>query len=166
MQLPGATSLTWTKVSSSNVVNFTQNGNNIGFYLFGNNQYVIFQLDASNACGTTSQQFKWLSADCGGGSGCSQFTVSPNPAQGTLKVIVPDIPAPCDGPVLNNSTSKSSLGISEIKIYDQSGTLKAQKKYGKSKQASLDVSSLKAGVYFVDISDGTTSERHQVIIQN
>ena len=166
--IQGATSVTWSKIASSPTnITWTPSGNNLNFYFYNLNQTAVFQISASNTCGTTAQQYGFKSVTCGGGGGgCLQFAISPNPAQGTLKVIVPDIPAPCDGPTPNNSVNKSSLGITQIKVYDQSGTLKAQKTYSKSKQASLDVSSLKAGVYFVDISDGTTSERQQVIIQN
>lgn len=165
--IQGATSFTWTKVTSnpSNITWTTNDGNNLDFYFWNVGQIAVFKIDASNTCGTTTQQYGFKSVTCGGG-GCLSYAISPNPTQGTLNVVVPNIPAPCYLTNSSISATTSNIGIVELKVYDQSGNLKAQKKYTKSKQATLDISLLKAGVYFVDISDGTKTERQQVIINN
>jgi bacillolysin len=167
MQISGASSVTWTKVSSTGVVNYTQNGNDISFYLFADNQYVLFRLDASNVCGTTSDQFKWLSSNCsGGGGGCLAFTVSPNPATNSINVIVPDIPSPCD--IVTSGDSKTTAlqrSITEIKIYDNIGNLRKTQKENKTKQATINLTGLKSGVYIVEITDGSYKERQQIIVQ-
>ena len=75
----------WTKVSSSNVVQYVQ-GSDINFYLYGDNQNVVFQLDANNSCGVLTKQFKWVSS---GGSSCLNYKISPNPASTLLQVVVP-----------------------------------------------------------------------------
>ena len=167
MQITGTTSVTWTKVSSSGVVNYTQNGNNISFYLFAANQNVLFQLDASNGCGTVTNQFKWLSANCGGGGGgCNGFNVSPNPASNSLKVIVPDIPPPCDGATSADSKIKASnRTITGIKIYDNAGNLRKTQVENKTKQATLNIQGFTPGAYIIEITDGIYKEKHQVIIQ-
>lgn len=165
--IQGASSVTWSKVSSNpSAISWSQTSNGVQFYLWAVGQTAVFEVDASNGCGTTTQQYGFQSISCGGGGGCLLFAISPNPAQGTLKVIVPKIPAPCGIATSNISKSISALSISEIKIYDENGNLQTQKKYNKLNQATLDISFLKAGVYFVDISDGATTERQEVIIQN
>lgn len=167
MQILGASSVTWTKVSSTGVVNYTQNGNDISFYLFANNQNVLFKLDASNGCGTTTNQFKWLAADCGGGGGgCNGFTVSPNPATNSVNVIVPDIPPPCD--VVTSGYSKTASlkrSITEVKIFDNIGNLRKTQKENKTKQASINLTGFKSGVYIIEITDGSYKEKHHIIIQ-
>ncbi len=164
MQILGASAVTWTKISSTGVVNYTQNGNDISFYLFADNQNVLFKLDAVNVCGTTTNQFKWLSSNCGGG--CLQFTVSPNPATNSLNVIVPNIPPPCGGVTAADSkTAAAQRNITQIRLYDNIGNLKKVQTENKTKQASINLTGLNTGVYIVEITDGNYNERQQIIIQ-
>ncbi|MFT3950212.1 MAG: T9SS type A sorting domain-containing protein [Agriterribacter sp.] len=79
------------------------------------------------------------------------FVVSPNPANTTISV---------------NPKGETTDDISEIRIYDNVGNLKKQSKYGGgTKQAQLNISSLKSGVYFIEVSGNKAKHRQQLIIQ-
>ncbi|MEO6868076.1 MAG: T9SS type A sorting domain-containing protein [Ginsengibacter sp.] len=165
MTVMGATSgVSWSKVSSvPSSISWSQVNNDVSFYFWQIGQTGVFEIDAANACGTTSNTFGFKSIDCGGGGGgCLQFTIAPNPAKGTLKVIVPDIPAPCDG-AQQKQTTKSV--ITQVKIFDNMGTLKKMQNENKVSQASVNLSGLNSGVYWVEIYNGTYKERQQVIIE-
>lgn len=180
MQINGASSFNWQRVAASNsALTWNQNGNDINFYFWAVGQTEVFQINATNSCGTTSYQFGFKSIDCsGGGGGCLIYQLSPNPRTSSIQVgITPDIPAPCDPPPLPQSTTTpgetSSLkinttnkrSIQSISIYDNRGTLQQQHQYGATnKQATLNVSKLPAGIYMIRITDGTYTESHQVII--
>lgn len=94
------------------------------------------------------------------------FTVFPNPATNSLEVTA-------SGSSLQNNNIKSEesktafaqRSITEIKIYDISGILEKVQKENKTKQATLNLTGLKTGVYIVEISDGSYKERHQIIIE-
>lgn len=176
MIIDNASSVTWTLISSNpQQVTYSQKNNDLKFYLWSINQVAVFEITASNGCGSLSNDFGFKSKNCsagggggGGGGGCPQFTVAPNPASGTLNVVVPNIPAPCDPPPVSSvplAQKTVSHSITQIKIYDNSGNLKKSKSVNKAKQASVDLTGLKAGVYLVEIYDGTYKENQQVIIQ-
>jgi hypothetical protein len=175
----GSQSVTWSRTyASPSSVTWNQSGDNISTYFFATGQYERFSLTATNVCGTLSDNYGFSSKDCsgGGGGGCLYYQVSPNPASNTLQVgtVTPNIPAPCDPlPTSVQSTSTTSLktatttdrSIQSVSIYDNKGILKMQRKYGATnKHATLNVSKLPAGVYFVRITDGNYTENHQVII--
>lgn len=172
--LQDATSATWTKVTSNPlditwVPNVTGNGY-LDFYFWEVNQTAVFEISASNACGTTTNTFGFNSIDCsGGGGGCSEFIISPNPAQGTLNVIVPDIPAPCGESMTSNSTATNSTitkySITQVRIYDKMGSLMKVKNENNSSHSTVDLTGINPGVYFVEIIDGSYTEMQQVIIQ-
>ena len=54
--------------------------------------------------------------------------------------------------------------ITEIKIFDNSGILRKVQKENRSKQAIINLSSFNPGIYYVEISNGITQERQQIII--
>ena len=167
LSIQGANNTTWSKITSTPVnITWAQTSNDVRFYFWGIDQTALFKVDASNSCGTTSNTFGFKSISCGGGGGCLRFTISPNPAKGVLNVIVPNIPPPCGIASPTDKKSNTQAGITEIKIYDQTGNLQIQKKFDKSKQAVVDILSLKTGVYFVYISDVTIAENQKIIIQN
>ena len=168
MQITGATSVVWSKVSSSpSNISWSQNGNNINFYFWNVGQTAVFKCTTTNACGTTILNFGFKSIDCSGGGGCEQFKVSPNPAISSLKVIVPNIPPPCLSAANGDSKTTETFKrtITEIKIYDNSGNLKKIQMENKSKQATINLTGFKSGVYFIEISDDDYKERQQIIIQ-
>lgn len=161
---PNATSITWTKVTSSaSNISWTPSGNNLSFYLWAANQTAVFRVTATNACGSKSVDFGFKAINCGG---CKMYVISPNPANsGELNVVVPNIPPPCKS--ANTTTiEKNNLGsITEIKLYDNLGNLKIEHKYAaSSKQVHLNTSALKPGIYFIEIFDGEQKERQQVVI--
>lgn len=79
------------------------------------------------------------------------FMVSPNPATTTITI---------------NQRGEAKDDISEIKIFDNSGNLKQQSKYGGgTKQAQLNISDLRSGVYFIEISGSKIKDRQQLVIQ-
>lgn len=170
MQVSGASSITWSKVSSSpSNIGWSQNGNNLNFYFWNIGQTAVFKAEAGNGCGTFSYNFGFKSINCssGGGGGCYQYMVSPNPASNSIKVIVPNIPPPCDLSASSGSENSKSLQrtITEIKIYDNSGNLKKIQKENKTKQAKVNLNGLTTGVYIIEIKDGTFIERQKIIIR-
>jgi len=172
MQIVGATAgvpnVTWTKVSSTNVVNFNQTANDIRFYLFGANQNVVFKLTAQNGCGTTTNQFAWLSSNCGtggGGGGCGAFTISPNPSTGRhIFVNAPGVTAPCN---LTGFTTppNNNLLITGVRIYDNTGTLKKDIKEAGTKQRQIDISGLLPGTYMIEIRGNNNYRESHVFIK-
>jgi hypothetical protein len=169
MQFNGAvTSVTWSKVTSSpSNISWSQSGNNLSLYFWGIGQTAVFTMTATNSCGSLSNDFAFRSIDCsgGGGGGCYQYQVSPNPARSSMKVAVPQIPPPCDR-ASTQSRQSQNLSISEIRIYDQQGFLKTNRKFEKVKVAQVNLSNFKTGIYVVEITDGQYVERQQLIIQN
>lgn len=166
MQVTGATSVTWSRIAASPTnTNWSQSGNNINFNFWAIGQTAVFRIKATNGCGTFSYDFGFKSISCGGGGGCDQFNVSPNPATSSINVIVPNIPAPCDGVSSGTSKTTTQKTITEIRLYDQAGNLKKVQKENKTKQTTLNLTGLKTGVYVVEITDGIYKERHQIIIQ-
>ncbi len=157
MQLTGASSITWSKISSSTVVNWTQQLNDINFYLFSINSTAVFQASASNGCGTTSYQFAWKDVDCGGTTCGANYVVSPNPAINNIN-IVPDIPLPCKG-------SLENFQILEVRIYDPQGNLKIDEKYPPlNMQAQINISTLKTGLYMMNIFNGKVYVKKPLVV--
>jgi hypothetical protein len=167
--IPGATSVTWarTYAQPSNAF-WSPSETNMQLFFYDLNQSARFQINASNACGSFIQTYGFRSIACSGG--CLQYTVSPNPAKGTLKIIVPNIPAPCDPPLTENiattqSTITAKRTISEIRVYDNQGMLKQVQKESKTKQATVNLNGYKTGIYIVEIVDGNYKERQQIIVE-
>lgn len=84
------------------------------------------------------------------------YRLSPNPSK--TEVTVSEV---------ENSFGKTKQrrAITELNIYDGAGNLKKHQKFGKVSKASLNISGFKAGVYILEIIDGTFKERQQLIIQ-
>jgi hypothetical protein len=67
-----------------------------------------------------------------------------------------------------NSTAKGSetASFAQIQIYDGTGNLKKQIKYRSgTRQAQIDITDLRPGYYYVEISDGKTSVRKPLVVQ-
>lgn len=162
----GATSVTWSKVSSSATVAWTQNGNDLSFYLWNVGQTAVFKVDATNGCGTTSYTFGFQSVNCGGsgGGGCLKYNVTK--INGTsVRVGQPNIPAPCRMMAQpGKDSSKTNDAIYLIKIYDMAGRLRLSQEFNHSKEAVVNTASLMSGVYIIEIWDGDTVERQKVPI--
>lgn len=164
----GQSSVTWSKVTSSpEAIPWTQTSNGVQFNFWNFGQTVIFEVDASNICGTTTQQYAFQSINCGGPA-CKIFSISPNPAKSSFRIIKPrpNIPI-CRIGIFNHGIIKNpQYFIQSVKIYDRLGNIKSQIRYAPNtkQDAEINTSMLKTGVYFVDISDGKTTERHQLVI--
>ena len=165
MNITGATSVVWTKLTSNpSNVSWGQTGNNLQFYFWNVGQTAVFRVTATGPCGSTYYDFGFKSVDCsGGGGGCARYTISPNPAKSTLKIGVPSIPPPCR--TFSKISKNSDNTFSSVKIYDLQGNLKSYQQFYKAKSANLDVSRLNTGTYFVEISDGKYIERKQLLIK-
>ena len=168
MPVTGASSVTWSRIAASpSNTNWSQVGNNLNFYFWAVGQTAVFRIVAANSCGSASYDFGFRSISCGGGGGgCRQYIVSPNPAKDALKLEVPNIPPPCDyrNGQAKNKNLKQPL-IRAIKLYDLVGNVKLYQKTKGVKQATLNISGLLPGTYFIEISDKDYKEKQQVIIQ-
>lgn len=105
-----------------------------------------------DVCGTNSQSV-YVQANCGG---YYYYSMSPNPASSTVTIAAKET---------TPKGEKADKAITDINIYDQLGNLKKHEKFNKVKKATLNVSGLNKGVYFVEIVDGTDKERQQLLIQ-
>ncbi len=140
--------ITWSKISSSQVVNWVQSGNSITFYLYSIGATAVFQ--ATSSCGL-STQFAFKSVDCPDGGCNPSFTFFPNPmTSGKGKIIIhPNILPP------NCIMGGSGGGQNEIRIFDNQGTLRASKTFLRgTKETSIDVSNFNPGIYNIQVSDG------------
>ena len=163
MPVTGATSVLWTRTAASPTnTSWSQVGNNLNFYFWAVGQTAVFNVNASNACGSTSQNFGFKSISCGGGGGCDQYRVSPNPAKGFVEITLLKIPPPCER---SSRAEISERTISEIRIYDNSGKLKLVRKEKKANQSKVILNDLKTGLYTLEIISGNYSEKQQLIIQ-
>lgn len=141
MHITGATSTaTWSKISSSGgTVIWTASNNNLHLEIKSTGGTALFQITASNSCGNTVQEYEWLASDCSGEYALA-YKVSPNPASDNIQV----------------SSKDKSNTIQEIRITDQTGTLKKRFVYDtKLNSVQINISSLPLGVYYLQIFDGT-----------
>ncbi len=150
--------ITWNKISSSQLVNWSQSGNSITFYLFTIGATAVFE--ATSSCGVVNQ-FAFKSVNCpGGGCGNTGFTVYPNPIiKGHGKIIIhPNILPP-------NCFNGGGGNEYQIRIFDNQGVLRVSKSYIRgTKEVPVDVSNLNQGIYNIQISNGKTSSNKALMI--
>jgi hypothetical protein len=124
----------------------------------GSGNYSI-GVTAANSCGTSNIYFittSYITCDGGGGGG-HRYSVSPNPGKDNINVQLA---------FGQKSTALTKPAIKTIKIYDNMGLLRGQWKYAQGiSQASINTANLGTGIYIIEISDGKTSEKQQLIIQ-
>ena len=160
-------SRTWAQPSNTT---WSQSGNSLSFYLWGNDQKATYKVKATNICGSVEEFFPFKSIDCTGGpeDPCLQYVVSPNPATNVINVIVPNILPPCGPPILisvQKSMQANQPSISQLKLYNQNmKPVKTQKTSKGSRQSSLNIAGLTPGVYILEITDGKYIEKQKVII--
>ncbi len=87
--------------------------------------------------------------------GAMVYEESPNPATSEVTASV------AEG---TSAKQDNTAVITEVNIYDQQGNLKKHQKFSKVKRARVNVSDLRAGVYFIEIVNGTYKERKQLSI--
>ncbi|MCW3073454.1 MAG: hypothetical protein JWP69_523 [Flaviaesturariibacter sp.] len=167
LQFSNANSVTWSRIAASpSNTNWSQSGDNINFYFWQAGQTAVFSVSATNSCGTTTNEFGFKGITCGGGGGCELYRVSPNPAKGSLKVSTINIPPPCEYRMAKTKDGKTkALTIAEVRLYDNAGTLKQVRKVKNAKEVTINLAGFKPGVYHVEVSDGSYTEKQKIIIQ-
>jgi len=153
----GATSIVWSGIShqGGSWPSWSQTITDdvyVEFFTEAQNTLVL-QMDASNACGTTSYQFGFHAIDCGGrmASPKKLFIVSPNPTNSSITI------SPIEK--LDKSESKS---ITEVIVSDFSGNIFIRRKFGDVRSAQLYVGNIRAGLYNVKIICGTYFETQTI----
>ncbi|HEX7902390.1 MAG TPA: kelch repeat-containing protein [Chitinophagaceae bacterium] len=111
----------------------------------------------TNFCGTVTSN---TITKTGGCERTYNYILSPNPTSTTITVTQ-------DQKNKNlKITHQANATITEIRIYDNVGNLKKQLNYGTgTRQVRINVSDLKTGIYYVEVSNGQRKERQQIIIQ-
>lgn len=125
--------------------------NQFDWYFPCNNTRTIYCI-VTNSCGSVTSNSVSKTGEC---IRTFAYLLSPNPANFTVTV---------SAKKKTISEINNSL-IDEIKIYDLQGNLKQQQKLGKTKTATINISGLNNGTYFVEITNGLSKERQQLIIQ-
>ena len=108
---------------------------------------------ATNLCGNVTSNSISETGEC---IRANNYTVSPNPATSTVTVFVTQSA---------QSESGSTITFDEVRIYDQQGNLKKAQKANKAQQSQLNIADLISGVYVIQITDGSYTEKQQLIIQ-
>lgn len=163
-----ATSVLWSRTASA--TNIPWDNYNHSFYFFSPGQWLNLTATGTNSCGSTPIYGNFQGKDCtvGGGDPCAKgYRISPNPANsGYITVESSLIPPPCSGITGSGATQrKSDFTVSDVRIYDISGTLRKLKKANKAAKLTLDTQGLLPGSYRVHISDGIYKEVHTLIIK-
>jgi hypothetical protein len=115
--------------------------------------YIAFRVRASNSCGFSEwlQYYIAVINSCENG-GSSSFIVYPNPVSTVLNIQE------------NQESSlqkKSGNEVLELKLYDDTGNLKTERKT--NKVSGLDMSNLQNGHYFLQIRKNGKLETHKII---
>jgi hypothetical protein len=69
------------------------------------------------------------------------------------------------GSNMARSATNTNSTFNEIRVYNMQGNLKKYMRYDKTTQATLPVSDLGIGIYYIEITNGAYKERQQLIIQ-
>lgn len=146
--VPGATSYRWYKdgvlqLSTGEFaqIPITRNKCNVGYGI---------EVAAVNTCGASVKRYKGVYVGCD-----NLFNASPNPVSTDIIVSTDE----------TKTQSIAVQGFDAVSIYDIQGNLKKIKRFNKSKQGSINVSDLKNGSYYIEISSGKYKERKQIVIQ-
>ncbi len=149
--LPGATNYQWfwpsdwTYVSGQGTPYLAVR---TGYNPYGGNVGVRVA-NACDAGGSPAIQYVQV-YDCG-----YYYSMSPNPATSTVTVSSKET---------NTKDNVKHETITEVNIYDQQGNLKKHQKFEKVNRATLNISDLRTGVYFLEIVDGIYKERQQLSV--
>ena len=183
----GGINATWSLVDGNpDYWQWLPNYNQLVFYLEPNNS-VIFKMEIPTICGNEQYQFLFYS-----GSASAYYKISPNPAANSLTVTISDNSATSNktlnlANIKNNNSTRSQVatmatntnkttvsnitkegksGIKAIQVFDASGRLCKSLQYPATKQATVDVSNLHNGVYFLSISNGVKTVQKKIIVQH
>jgi hypothetical protein len=150
-------STTWSYVSHNGnpVPSWSQSGyEDVLVHFFRSTQNtLVLQMDVTNTCGTTSNQFGFLEIDCSGlrRPKTNSYKISPNPASSTITIYPAD-------------KEKNEL-ISEIFITDFNNNIVSRNIFGKVKSAQYNISDLRPGTYNVTIVTNVNRETQKIIKQ-
>jgi len=157
MTVWGAPSATWTKTypTTFNGLIWGQSDNfNLGLTFRTIGLQGIFKITATNACGSVERSYKFISIDCRPSPRTTHPNVllTPTPANSVIRVTVNNDNLMLSEPVLLHS-------ITAINIYDAMGRLRKTEKFPNAKTASLNISDLNTGMYFIEIWEGNKKVR-------
>ena len=148
--IDGATSYSWYKDgalqsiyhSTFAQISITRNVCNVGYGI---------TVTETNGCGTSAATYLGVFVPCNGNS----YQVAPNPATSQVTVTADQ----------SKSSSLLNKTFDEVRIYDFQGNLKKYQKFNQSNNSLINTSSLMPGNYFIEIINGSYTERQQLIIQ-
>lgn len=131
--------------------------NTAAFYIQQTSAMPTIRVRIGNSCGWSDWKYITIPV-CAVGQ---FFRVAPNPATDIVTI----------QPLADNASKATVAGntvipsIRMIKLYDNTGNLKKQWSFGAGKrQAQINVSGLRTGIYTVEISDGKNTDRQKLII--
>jgi len=156
--VPGATSYNWLKNGSPMA---GQHSTECDMFPVSCRQTFLACVSAINTCGASPNYCESITnTPCLGGFGT--FVVSPNPASSTINVTaVPDVSSTTGA---ETKAARMKKVFNEIRLYDQQGILRKRLVYKNVNQASIDVSALPSGVYFIEIVNGSYVDKQSVMI--
>lgn len=158
----GTSYASWSMISSSHTTSWSQQGDNISFYLWAVNHTATFRITLNNGCGTFTRDYTFNIKDCSGGGNdpCDPImSISQNPVDTEIEVI--NIPAPCD-PVLSKSGNNDKLlKNSTATLYDISGNpVKSKTPF----DGKMNVEKVKAGLYILVVTTNGVKNSFRIII--
>jgi len=167
IDIPGAT-YNWT-VSPSSGNSVSWNGSQAEVII---SSQCILGVEITTPCGTTSASRKiFLKSPDQCNGGCSlpsytySYTITPNPAQNTIKVASNNENNDVESMKFEAQHSSATHSIKQVKIYNASGKLTKQQLFsGNSAQIEMDISQLLNGIYFVKIFDGKNRKIQKLVI--
>ena len=170
--IPGATNYKWTIVDSTAMVLTFTNGvrNTFDAFLVSGDIYYL-SVVATDACGNGFESVLH-NILCPGSSGFLRTSIiaSPNPTPGQVNISLTTTPAASGavamktaGVVQNGKADESK--VYQIRVLDKIGNLKKTFVYpGGVTNASIDLSSLPADIYTVQVFDNNTWTARQIIV--
>ena len=146
---------TW-EVSGENVrITSGQGSSSIRINLGGSCSSIFVRVSFSNGCSGTSTISRTF------GNPCNNFTISPNPADEMLTVeLVPQESSVAEAQSNTNTTSDAF----EINLYDQGQQMIANST-SQDRQAQLDVSGFKTGIYVLHVLYQGETYPYSVVIE-
>jgi len=117
--------------------------------------YGTISASVTNACGTTVDNMPYQVVSCGelSGGGEELLLVSPNPAFGTATV------------TLKNEDISNLPPPSVLILYDQLGKVVLHQAMSETQQ-TIDLSNLKPGVYFIEVTREGNRLREKIVVSH
>lgn len=167
--VPDGCTVTWSLVSPANPSGvWSQSGNNINFIIYNIGGEWIFNVTVTNNCGDViTRQLKWKAQQAPvilpPPGDCLKYSIYPNPSKGKINVGETNRPAPPPCP-LRMQFGKEGATIAQMNVYSLKGILLKRAKFDNVKQASVDVSDLVSGQYYIEIIERNGYKERQLFI--